>query len=293
MLYAIAVAEAAERVDDAMNAAASLEPFAGDDSDAQALKTFETARSEALERFGGASKSIEVARATAEKAVAALRIQWAKAAVSEKRHEVRAAVAAGVAGEENTAREELEALKLQYGRLAGIRTRRPKRFDIGGPEESGASIAPDLCIEDGCAAVAHYGHEDDGERIHCAEHREEGEVKHPRHMRTYLPRSSGKHSRVVKPRPAPEPEPEPEEEGKETAAGDVAAVARGVRFAPGDDEVFSLPALVREDEEESAGQHSQEQEQASAAEITAEEKQQEEQEEEQEEEEQEQQQEEE
>ena len=82
--YAIAVAEAAERIELAMEALGSLEPFDGKAEDVDALKTFEEMRAKTLAELGGDDKNMEVARAAAEKAVAASRIQWAKAAVSEK-----------------------------------------------------------------------------------------------------------------------------------------------------------------------------------------------------------------
>ena len=101
----------------------------------------------------------------------AARRKHAKAAVEAKRHEVRAAVAAGSEHEESVARGQLDDLKKQYEDVAGFST--PAVREVGA-EIGWADVEP-LCKAKGCQITAHFGVEGKGIRVRCARHKEEEE----------------------------------------------------------------------------------------------------------------------
>ena len=115
----------------------------------------------------------------------AARRKHAKAAVEAKRHEVRAAVAAGSEHEESVARGQLDDLKTQYEDVAGFST--PAVREVGA-EIGWADVEP-LCEAKGCQITAHFGVEGEGIRVRCARHKEEGDVRRFRdflHLGTLL-----------------------------------------------------------------------------------------------------------
>lgn len=147
--------------------------------------------------------------------ILAARRKHGKAAVEAKRHEVRQQVAASDAKEERKAREDLLDLKQQYEDVAAFRTFKPKRFGFDMSWEDCELI----CEHETCTLTAHFGNETDkeinvaggkrrtdigGVRRRCADHKEEGDLHHPRALRSYLPRASGRHARRKKlPPPLP------------------------------------------------------------------------------------------